>query len=122
MTACCTAQVRAFALQLLQGLAAMHAAGVAHTDIKPGNLLVMGSTELGFPDVGSLVLADFGLTIAAGKWLAQSHCCYDRRHMRDSAVRLQLRCPGGSVCICQDLDKAVPCVVRSEVAVMCNQS
>jgi serine/threonine-protein kinase len=43
--------------QLLQGLAAVHAAGVVHRDIKPGNLL-LEATGTGRPH---LRLADFGV-------------------------------------------------------------
>jgi len=61
-------QLRAFILRGLRGLAAMHAAGSAHTDVKPGNLLVMGRTESGLPDISTVVVADFGLTISSGWW------------------------------------------------------
>ena len=53
-------------LRGLRGLAAMHAANRAHTDVKPANLLVMGTTEIGLPDLGTVVVADFGLTISSG--------------------------------------------------------
>lgn len=43
---------------VLAGLAAAHAAGVQHGDVKPGNVLVR--------DDGSVVLADFGLVAGSG--------------------------------------------------------
>lgn len=46
------AQVANIVVQTLQGLAHMHAHGVAHRDIKPENLLVMAS--------GTVKIADFG--------------------------------------------------------------
>ena len=46
--------VKAYARMLLQGLAAVHAAGLVHRDVKPDNLLVDGAS-------GALKLADFGL-------------------------------------------------------------
>jgi len=49
--------VAALGLQLLAALRAVHAAGVVHCDVKPGNLLV---------DDGRLVLVDFGIAVAGG--------------------------------------------------------
>ncbi|MEO8699606.1 MAG: WD40 repeat domain-containing serine/threonine protein kinase [Kofleriaceae bacterium] len=46
------------ALQLVRGLAAAHAQGVVHRDLKPGNLIVTGD--------GTLKILDFGLAKLAG--------------------------------------------------------
>lgn len=43
------------ALQLARGVAAAHAQGVVHRDLKPGNLIVT--------DDGTLKILDFGLTL-----------------------------------------------------------
>jgi serine/threonine protein kinase len=49
-------EVRALLLQLAEGLADAHAAGVIHRDVKPSNILVDGS--------GTAKLADFGISRA----------------------------------------------------------
>lgn len=48
----------AFARQMLGGLAAAHAAGLVHRDIKPGNIMLSG--QAGTPDWRARIL-DFGL-------------------------------------------------------------
>jgi hypothetical protein len=49
-------QVRAMLLQLAEGLADAHAAGVIHRDIKPSNVMMDGT--------GTIKLADFGISRA----------------------------------------------------------
>jgi serine/threonine protein kinase len=46
-----------FALQLAEGTAAIHAAGVVHRDLTPGNIMVLG---------GSPLIIDFGIAHDAG--------------------------------------------------------
>ncbi|WP_374668743.1 serine/threonine-protein kinase [Ramlibacter sp.] len=52
------ARVHAFLLQAAEALAALHAAGWVHRDVKPANLLLRAD--------GSLALADFGCAAPAG--------------------------------------------------------
>ena len=44
--------LKTFALQLLEGIKAMHAVGVFHRDLKPGNLLVSKDCQLRITDFG----------------------------------------------------------------------
>merc|ERR1719189_2933468 len=44
--------------QMLQGLAAVHAAGIVHRDVKPDNFLLMHDS--------TVKLADFGLSVVLG--------------------------------------------------------
>ncbi|KAI5477368.1 mitogen-activated protein kinase mpkC [Pseudohyphozyma bogoriensis] len=50
------AMVRSFTAQMLQGISALHSAGVVHRDLKPENILIAGGYEDGYV----LQLADFG--------------------------------------------------------------
>ena len=50
----------------------MHATGQAHSDVKPGNLLLMGTRERGEPDLRRVVVADFDLVLPAGEWLSHT--------------------------------------------------
>ena len=60
-------QLRSFALRGLRGLAAMHATGKAHADVKPNNILLMGADEHGAPDLRSALLADFDMVVSTGE-------------------------------------------------------
>lgn len=51
--------VRRFMRDILSGLAELHAAGIIHTDISPGNLLLAGSADP-LSDSARLVIADLG--------------------------------------------------------------
>ncbi len=56
---CTPPEAIAFALQAARGLAAAHAAGLVHRDIKPGNLMLAAD--------GRLLVADFGLVKVVGQ-------------------------------------------------------
>ena len=43
---------KCFTKQILEGLKAMHAVGIYHRDLKPGNILVSKSCELRITDFG----------------------------------------------------------------------
>lgn len=60
------AQLRRLLLDILDALAAMHAAGVLHRDIKPHNLFLdeLGGAKLG--DFGTATLQDLGVTQTEG--------------------------------------------------------
>ena len=51
-------EVRALAIEVLDALTAIHAAGLVHRDVKPSNIQMC--------DDGRVVLTDFGLTSASG--------------------------------------------------------
>ena len=51
-------QVKSFMAQILTGLAEMHAKGVWHRDVTPGNLLVTEDGTIKFIDFGISKLAE----------------------------------------------------------------
>ncbi|TRM58309.1 kinase-like domain-containing protein [Schizophyllum amplum] len=57
--------LRFYVAEICAGLAGLHAMGIAHRDVKPGNVLV--DTE------GHVVLADFGLAASGAKETSLSH-------------------------------------------------
>ena len=57
------------AAEVAAGLAFLHAAGVLHLDVKPGNVFADGT--------GNLKLGDFGLAVLRHQWVSgMSPCCH----------------------------------------------
>jgi serine/threonine-protein kinase len=53
----------AIAGQIADGLAAAHEAGIVHRDLKPANVLIADRVRDSDPDVGRVVLTDFGIAL-----------------------------------------------------------
>jgi len=90
-----------FMLQILRGVSALHAAGVVHRDLKPGNLLVNKDCDL--------KITDFGLS--RGGVGAPSPCSSGppplRRELSANVVTTQYRAPEIALGECHSYTSAV---------------
>ena len=89
-------------LRLAKGIAASHAAGVAHRDIKPGNILVSGGdafTDIKITDFGIATLADhlFDEVVRNGGDLTRSTSGTIQGALPYMAPEMMFRRPGDSV-------------------------